>query len=266
VAQGAPIAILQVVVFAANKLKNPAISQPRQYTPAKTLAATADLQPTPNGISLPSMNSTRVLLCTSNTLHDQRTQHHPPSMSTSRASTSLSAVRSLPRAAKSSAPSFSSSRRNFSSSPSTSETYFNPWRGKSHLKKPITIPNPLPALYPQRVLLSDGSTFTSYTTAPTPAILRLTRDVTNNPLWAPGTETRGAIDEEGRVGKFKRRFEGMDFGSGSGSTAGGAEGAVLDGEGVVVDDLSWMSEGGREEAAPPPKVFKKGAPTKGKRK
>lgn len=186
-------------------------------------------------------------------------------MSTSRASTSLSSLRSLPSTAKATSSAIASSRRNFSSSASTRETYFNPWRGKSHLRKPVTIPNPLPATYPQRVLLSDGSTFTSYTTAPTPAILRLTRDVTNNPLWAPGTETRGAIDEEGRVGKFKRRFEGMDFGSGSPSGAEG-EGAVLNGEGVVVDDLSWMSEGGREETAPPPKVFKKGAPAKGKRK
>lgn len=176
-------------------------------------------------------------------------------------------MRALPRPAKAS-PSTFAPRRNFSCSPSTSEAYFNPWRGKSHLRKPVTVPNPLPAMYPQRVLLSDGSTFTSYTTAPTPAILRLTRDVTNNPLWAPGTETRGAIDEEGRVGKFKRRFEGMTFATGPGEQAGpgAAEGQVMDGEGEVVDDLSWMSEGGREETAPPPKVFKKGAPAKGKRK
>lgn len=111
-----------------------------------------------------------------------------------------------------------------------------PWPSKTHIKKKASIPNPLPAIYPQRVVLSDGSTFTSYTTAPVPATLRLTRDLTNNPLWAPGT-MRGGISgdtEEGRVGRFRRRFEG----TGSADAKGGAD--------VFGNDLSWIS-GGEEE-------------------
>ena len=147
-------------------------------------------------------------------------------------------------------------RRTFSTSrPAFEAPYYNPWKGKSHLKRPPVVPNPLPRIYPQRVVLSDGSTFTSYTTAPSPAILRLTRDVTNNALWAPGTEKRGVTDEEGRVGRFQRKFDSADF---------RAPGDEVDQEDTV-DDLSWMNEGGKEEAAPAVKVFKKSA-GKGKRK
>lgn len=123
-----------------------------------------------------------------------------------------------------------------------------PWQSKTHLKPKTSLPNPLPALFPQKVVLSDGSTFTSYSTAPTPATLRLTRDVTNNPLWAPSTERRGMGDgvEEGRVGRFRRRFEGA-----------GAQGAAKSAFGET--DLSWMSEGAVAEKAPPPKnAAKKG--------
>ncbi|KAK1923226.1 hypothetical protein DB88DRAFT_341127 [Papiliotrema laurentii] len=147
-------------------------------------------------------------------------------------------------------------------SPANEAPVYNPWRYlKRHLKPAPTVPNPLPRIYPQRVVLSDGSTFTSYSTAPTPSILRLTRDVTNNPLWAPGTEKRGVTDEEGRVGRFRRKFEAMDF-MASEPAEGNAEGP----EGEVVEDLSWMSEGGREETAPPPKVFKKAVGKGGKKK
>lgn len=113
------------------------------------------------------------------------------------------------------------------------------WQSKTHLKPKTTIPNPMPALFPQKVVLADGSTFTSYSTAPTPATLRLTRDVTNNPLWAPSTERRGMGDgvEEGRVGRFRRRFEGA--GSQDAPTSAFAEG-----------DLSWMSDGAIAEKAP----------------
>jgi hypothetical protein len=111
----------------------------------------------------------------------------------------------------------------------------------------------MPAIYPQRVLLSDGSTFTSYTTAPTPSILRLTRDVTNNPLWAPGTEKRGLGEgvEEGRVGRFRRRFEGTAGAGLAGSDAGAAAGAGAKkadgGMSFAEADFEWMSEGAKEE-------------------
>ncbi|ORY31285.1 hypothetical protein BCR39DRAFT_97062 [Naematelia encephala] len=144
--------------------------------------------------------------------------------------------------------------RSFSSTPvyqKPKDNYHNPWPFKSHLRHrdSPTVPPPLPAIFPQRIVLSDGSTFTSYTTAPTPATLQLTRDVTNNPLWAPGTERRGIEDEEGRVGRFRRRFEGMSAEPSSSSEEEGQGGAQND---VSFDqeDLSWMGEGGKEEKAP----------------
>jgi len=121
---------------------------------------------------------------------------------------------------------------------STSST----WPSRTHLKKPPKIPAPVPAVYAQTVVLSDGSTFTAHTTAPTPSIIRLTRDVTNNPLWAPGTDRRGLADgaEDGRVGRFRRRFEGLSMG---GEEQEGAAVTKEFGEG----DFDWMGEGAKEE-------------------
>jgi ribosomal protein L31 len=129
------------------------------------------------------------------------------------------------------------------------------WPSRKHLKKPPTIPAPVPAVYAQTVVLSDGSTFTAHTTAPTPSIIRLTRDVTNNPLWAPGTDRRGLADgaEDGRVGRFRRRFEGLSMGGeeeGAGATT-----TKEFGEG----DFDWMGEGAKEE-----KQVVKEVPSKGK--
>ena len=121
------------------------------------------------------------------------------------------------------------------------------WPSRTHLRKPPTIPAPVPAVYAQTVVLSDGSTFTAHTTAPSPSIIRLTRDVTNNPLWAPGTDRRGLADgaEDGRVGRFRRRFEGLSMGGeeGEGEGEGTAAAAKEFGEG----DFDWMGEGAKEE-------------------
>ncbi|BEI81202.1 hypothetical protein CcaverHIS002_0203620 [Cutaneotrichosporon cavernicola] len=148
----------------------------------------------------------------------------------------------LSRGLRSAVGSASSSRAASYQRPAT------PWPSKNHLKPKMSLPNPLPALFPQKVVLSDGSTFTSYSTAPTPAILRMTRDVTNNPLWSPSTERRGLGDgvEEGRVGRFRRRFEGAGQKDAQKSAFGSA-------------DLQWMSEGALSEKAPAQKnAAKKG--------
>ncbi|RSH79666.1 uncharacterized protein EHS24_009318 [Apiotrichum porosum] len=79
-------------------------------------------------------------------------------------------------------------------------------------------------------------------------INRLTRDVTNNPLWQPGSERRGLGDsgvEEGRVGRFRRMFEGTDAAAAA-PTADGAA-APASGSQFAEADLSWMSEGAKEE-------------------
>lgn len=139
------------------------------------------------------------------------------------------------------------------------------WPSRTHLRKPPTIPAPLPPMYAQKVVLSDGSTFTAYTTAPTPQIIRLTRDVSNNPLWAPGTDKRGLGDgsEEGRVGRFRRRFGGVEE-----NETGETEEPItaLDDaippkrqEAFGLGDFDWMSEGATEE-----KFGSKDAAAKGK--
>jgi ribosomal protein L31 len=135
------------------------------------------------------------------------------------------------------------------------------WPSRTHLRKPPTIPAPVPAVYAQTVVLSDGSTFTAHTTAPTPSIIRLTRDVTNNPLWAPGTDRRGLADgsEEGRVGKFRRRFEGLSTG-GEEESEGEGKGTGTSAKEFGEGDFDWMGEGAKEE-----KLVVKEAPTgKGK--
>lgn len=127
-----------------------------------------------------------------------------------------------------------------------------PWASKTHTKKAPKIPNPLPALFPQKVVLSDGSSFMQWTTAPTPQINRLTRDITNNQLWAPGMEaaSRDGI-MEGRIGKFHRRFalNNADPEKDSKVEDGDspAEGRAKEKQSFQDSDLAWMSEGAKAE-------------------
>lgn len=84
-----------------------------------------------------------------------------------------------------------------------------PAYGRTHLiSKMPSLPNPVIPSYPQTVFLSDGSSFTHRTTTPR-SIIRLTRDITNNPVWQPGQEARAGEEEDlsGRLGRYKRRFE-----------------------------------------------------------
>lgn len=71
--------------------------------------------------------------------------------------------------------------------------------------------------------------------------------MSNNPLWAPGTEKRGlgAEGEEGRVGRFRRRFEGLDV-QGSGPEGGQGEAGKKE-KAFAEGDLEWMSVGAIEE-------------------
>ncbi|KAF8577381.1 hypothetical protein K439DRAFT_1364799 [Ramaria rubella] len=84
--------------------------------------------------------------------------------------------------------------------------------GRTHVWKHRhpELPNPIVPIFPQRVLLSDGSTFTHYITSPR-SIIRLTRDLTNNPLWNYGMSKGGMFEDEegssGRMGRFRRKFE-----------------------------------------------------------
>ncbi|KAF7982617.1 hypothetical protein HWV62_27029 [Athelia sp. TMB] len=106
--------------------------------------------------------------------------------------------------------------------------------GRSHILKRRAPPLPAPLVphFPQRVIRADGSTFVHHTTSPR-SLMKLTRDLTNNPLWNAAKMSGARMDEElvgGAVGRFKRRFEG-------GNGAGGGIGEV---------DWMDMGEGGVE--------------------
>jgi len=85
--------------------------------------------------------------------------------------------------------------------------------------------------------------------------LRLTRDVTNNPLWNPLKEGRRGDKEEegGRLARFRARFRG----AASGATDAPASTATSSTEttkptatapaGFATSDFDWMSEGAVEQ-------------------
>ncbi|KAF8266256.1 hypothetical protein EI94DRAFT_1733675 [Lactarius quietus] len=83
--------------------------------------------------------------------------------------------------------------------------------GRTHVwkRRPKKLPNPVVPQFPQRVIRADGSSFTHWTTSPRP-LIRLTRDVTNHPLWNVSALTgEGAAEESevtGRLGRFNRKF------------------------------------------------------------
>lgn len=88
--------------------------------------------------------------------------------------------------------------------------------GKSHLIKERRLPAPVVPTFAQKVALSDGSTFTHWTTSPRSTI-RLTRDLSNSPLWtlsatASGGRATTEDDSSGRMGRFRSKFgSGGDF-------------------------------------------------------
>ncbi|KAG8951719.1 hypothetical protein FRC04_005740 [Tulasnella sp. 424] len=106
--------------------------------------------------------------------------------------------------------------------------------------------------FKQLVILSDGSTFTHFTTSPRTTI-RLTRDVTNNPFWAPGSDGIAAGDDEaGRMGRFKKRFGGGEEAEGG---MGGFEELARNagaGENVVskaIEKAAKANVGGKYQAS-----------------
>ena len=98
--------------------------------------------------------------------------------------------------------------------------------GRTHVwkRRPPVLPNPLVPKFPQKVIRSDGTSFTHWTTSPK-SLVRLTRDTTNNPYWNTGNPSDRSLEEEsgttGRLGRFSRRFEDL---------------------GAQLDDTQWMEE------------------------
>ena len=98
--------------------------------------------------------------------------------------------------------------------------------GRAHVwkRRPPVLPNPLVPKFPQKVIRSDGTSFTHWTTSPK-SLVRLARDTTNNPHWNTGNPSDRSMEEEtssvGRMGRFSRKFEEL---------------------GSDLDDTSWMEE------------------------
>jgi hypothetical protein len=91
--------------------------------------------------------------------------------------------------------------------------------GRSHItyRRPPSLPPPCVPEFPQVVIRSDGTSFTHYTTSPR-SLIRLTRDLTNNPMWNSGVWADDSTAEEegetaGRLGRFQRKFEELDWSS-----------------------------------------------------
>lgn len=78
-----------------------------------------------------------------------------------------------------------------------------------------------PPTFTQKIVLSDGSTFSKLTTSPRPSI-RLTKDIRNAQLYNPDAGKSLNQEENGRLAQFKGRFAGYSQ------------------EGEGEDDMDWM--------------------------
>lgn len=86
--------------------------------------------------------------------------------------------------------------------------------GRTHVWKhrAFKLPKPFVPQFPQRVVLSDGSSFLHRTTSPR-SVFKMTRDTRNNPIWNAFVATGGEELEgkaTGRMGRYSRKFEGME--------------------------------------------------------
>lgn len=106
--------------------------------------------------------------------------------------------------------------------------------GRTHRHTPLGLPPASPPLYPQQVILADGSSFTHWTTSPR-SVYKLTKDLSNHPLWYPNrTASRDLQDEFGRIGKFRTKYSGFS--------------EEDEGSSAFVGELEdWMSEGAVEQ-------------------
>ncbi|KAJ1920843.1 hypothetical protein H4219_001080 [Mycoemilia scoparia] len=80
--------------------------------------------------------------------------------------------------------------------------------------RPLNMPDPTlnlergPELFNQRIVLTDGSSFTLRSTSPRPQI-KLSKDTRSHQLWNPQAVI-DIQDEGGYLGSFQRRFGNID--------------------------------------------------------
>ncbi|KAG5650644.1 hypothetical protein H0H81_011511 [Sphagnurus paluster] len=117
--------------------------------------------------------------------------------------------------------------------------------GRTHVwkRRAPKLPNPIVPTFPQRVIRSDGTSFTHWTTSPR-SVIRLTRDTTNNPTWntAAWADDRGVEEEgamTGRLGRFNRRFEELGQDRDSGSAGAGWMDELVQSTGVGSGGELW---------------------------
>lgn len=68
-----------------------------------------------------------------------------------------------------------------------------------------------PERFLQKIVLSNGATFTVRTTSPIRSQIRLTKDTRNHPLWNPAMLKEGVTDESEQLTKFQKRFGDTDL-------------------------------------------------------
>jgi hypothetical protein len=119
--------------------------------------------------------------------------------------------------------------------------------GRTHVwkyRRPM-MPNPVVPRFPQLVIRADGSSFTHWTTSPR-SILKLTRDLTNNPVWntSQWLDDQGVEDEAsttGRLGRFNRKFAGIGGGKKGEAAVEWMQGVKEDEwQGQLVDSKEWV--------------------------
>ncbi|KAJ7579297.1 hypothetical protein C8J56DRAFT_965375 [Mycena floridula] len=120
--------------------------------------------------------------------------------------------------------------------------------GRTHVwkRRLPTLPNPVVPRFPQTVVRSDGSSYTHWSTSPR-SVIRQTRDITNNPvwntrMWADSTGEEDELSSAGRLGRFRRRFEGTE---GMDWQASEVAGSSLEGE-LVEASAYEKKKGGKK--------------------
>ncbi|KAL1922492.1 mitochondrial 54S ribosomal protein bL31m [Calcarisporiella thermophila] len=69
--------------------------------------------------------------------------------------------------------------------------------------------NPLPEMFDQRIVLSNGATYVIRSTSPRQQVV-LSKDTRNHPLWNPDTSSESLQDESGQLARFAKRFGDME--------------------------------------------------------
>ncbi|KAI9101947.1 hypothetical protein DFS34DRAFT_577748 [Phlyctochytrium arcticum] len=78
----------------------------------------------------------------------------------------------------------------------------------SKVTPPLSRPTGVnPPFFHQTIVHSDGSSFTIRTTSPR-ALLKMTKDARNHPLWNPALNVLD--DRSGELAKFERRFSDLE--------------------------------------------------------